>query len=592
VKILAVRAENFLSFHTFAWMGIDDHLNVILGPNDSGKSNLLSAIRAMVEGIPLGRIPDWQPRFRHSGSAGNSIRIELDIELTTDREKQLLVGFFSSAFSENIEGTLRHFSRPVIAAISDHLAATLTPEHLAPLLRGTLATDVEDDGRLTTVFREIPGGIPIWWEIHGTEDGPFLSNDQPDSKPTTTMFDLWEGSLRGSSLDNLIDLKQNGTGKPPPPDLSQALPEFQGRAKPALTDHFSHLPTHRRFLNLAGVRASQGMTYGPHYLWGLLLKEAFVFTDNVRATPRMNVRARDLSASELKFSSGSDLAVQLIRLKNRGAAERDQYERIQDTFRKLSSKQFDVGIQANDVGSEQIDDQLDLTVTTRTPAGDIPLSSSGAGLLEMLFVSAALSFRDHVVLLDEPASNLHPGVQRTLLQLLESRRHDQFFMITHSANLVPSEITGNVVRMYSEGARTKLAHVTASQSPDNYVDAINKEWRGSSDARALPFSSGVILVEGATEIGALPRWWHEVNGATLDSLNITLYDVGGKSGFGKWMWCLTQVGVIIPDGLRRHSISGVHWPPGVRERDTLRRWDARRLLGRRSGGRGSRADGG
>jgi energy-coupling factor transporter ATP-binding protein EcfA2 len=524
-------------------MNIDENLNIIVGPNDSGKSNLLNTIKAVVEGLPIGRIPDWLPDFRHWGSTDSPIRIEIDVELTSEREKQLLVSFFASAFSENIEGTLRHFDRPIIAAISECLAANMASEHLEPLLRGTLAVGVKDDGRLTTLFRGLPGGVPVWWEIQGVEDGPFLSNAKPDRKPTTTVFALWEGALKGSELDSLIELKQNGTGNPPPPDLRRALVDFPGRVAPALTDHFSYLPTHRRFFNLAGVRAQQGMTYDSQYLWKLLLEDTFVFTENVRAAPRMNVLARDLSTSNMEFATGSDLAVQLARLKNGGAEERDQYERIQSTFNQLSGKYFDVGIHRSDLRSTEDEERLDLTLTTRTPHGDKPLNRSGAGLTEMLYVSMAVSFKNRVVLLDEPASNLHPGVQRNLLHLLESRLPEQFFMTTHSANLIPTQITGNVVRLYSEGAETKPAKVTVSEAPSNYVEAINKEMRGSSDARALPFNTGVILVEGPTETGALPSWWREVNGVSLDSRNITLYDVGGKSGFGKWMWYLSQLTV-------------------------------------------------
>jgi hypothetical protein len=40
MQIHAIHINHLLSFGTFAWKGLDPHLNVIVGPNGAGKTNL------------------------------------------------------------------------------------------------------------------------------------------------------------------------------------------------------------------------------------------------------------------------------------------------------------------------------------------------------------------------------------------------------------------------------------------------------------------------------------------------------------------------------------------------------------------------
>ena len=51
-----------------------------------------------------------------------------------------------------------------------------------------------------------------------------------------------------------------------------------------------------------------------------------------------------------------------------------------------------------------------------------------------------------------------------------------------------------------------------------HLAMIEKELRRSSDARGLLFANGVILVEGETELGALPVWYENDLGGRLKNL--------------------------------------------------------------------------
>jgi hypothetical protein len=75
-----------------------------------------------------------------------------------------------------------------------------------------------------------------------------------------------------------------------------------------------------------------------------------------------------------------------------------------------------------------------------------------------------------------------------------------------------------------------------------------------NDVRALLFASAVILFEGSTELGALPRWWASASSAGLpdpNAANIAFVDVGGDSSFGSYVEYLNAFDVpwaIVTDG--------------------------------------------
>jgi ABC-type nitrate/sulfonate/bicarbonate transport system ATPase subunit len=47
MRIDAIHLDHWLSYETFAWEELDPHLNVIVGPNGVGKTNLFHAVEAV-----------------------------------------------------------------------------------------------------------------------------------------------------------------------------------------------------------------------------------------------------------------------------------------------------------------------------------------------------------------------------------------------------------------------------------------------------------------------------------------------------------------------------------------------------------------
>jgi predicted ATP-dependent endonuclease of OLD family len=60
-------------------------------------------------------------------------------------------------------------------------------------------------------------------------------------------------------------------------------------------------------------------------------------------------------------------------------------------------------------------------------------------------------------------------------------------------------------------------------------EKLHKELR-HMDARALLFAHAVLLVEGDTELGALPVWYEKEFHESLWSKDIAVHEVGGLAG--------------------------------------------------------------
>lgn len=102
MRIHAIRVDHLLSFDTFAWEGLDPLLNVIVGPNGGGKTNLFQAVQAVYDALN----PEWaQATARwagtgHRGTDADAITIVLDLRFTAAQEQGLLCAFLAAVLCD------------------------------------------------------------------------------------------------------------------------------------------------------------------------------------------------------------------------------------------------------------------------------------------------------------------------------------------------------------------------------------------------------------------------------------------------------------------------------------------------------------
>jgi len=187
----------------------------------------------------------------------------------------------------------------------------------------------------------------------------------------------------------------------------------------------------------------------------------------------------------------------------------------------------------------------------------VPIELAGAGAWEAAILSVFLEMPSGVLVLDEPALNLHPIRQRRLLEMLSSQDR-QVLLVTHSPYMVPVDEAadlGRIVRFVLEAGTTRVCRAQRGPSAGR-EEAKWIRWLSElADVRSLLFARGVVLVEGGTEQGALSSWFAKSPEArrlgTPEDLNISIFSVGGDQKFQTFISLLSAFEipwVVVCDG--------------------------------------------
>jgi predicted ATP-dependent endonuclease of OLD family len=246
-----------------------------------------------------------------------------------------------------------------------------------------------------------------------------------------------------------------------------------------------------------------------------IIQEKFVIIEEYREKPGKGL------SNFLVTSTGKELSSMLFNLKN-GKNTEENFVRIQKNFESLFPN-----IKMNVYRDLQTNKEIDLFFTK-----DQIRSTTlfvGAGILESLLLLTHLeAYKNHIFLIDHPETHLHPHAQRRLNSIFEKTDDNQLLIITHSPYFVNFNKKSGIIRLSQKNHKTIKASAPDGLFThrdffkiDQFLDSANKE---------LFFARKVILVEGQTEIGALPIFANALD-FNLDNYGISLINVDGKKNF-------------------------------------------------------------
>lgn len=177
------------------------------------------------------------------------------------------------------------------------------------------------------------------------------------------------------------------------------------------------------------------------------------------------------------------------------------------------------------------------------PSNQEDIDLLGLGHLNILYIALKLvefEYNRHhellnIMIIEEPEAHIHTHIQKTLFENLKVvKDYTQVIMTTHSTQLSEvSDITKvNVLKINDK--------TTEVMQPTTGLDAFGKEKLGKRDVSlslcleryldakrsVLLFSKGVILVEGDGEEILLPSLIKNIFGVSLDELGIGLVNIG------------------------------------------------------------------
>lgn len=613
----SLQVENLMTFGDFR-LCLDDQRCTVVGPNGAGKSNIVrvvdlvqKAVDSVSEGYgsPRWRAADQVLRSyaaaRHHGEPPDRAAVvRLAIELTTPGERAQVGTFVRAAILHTVIQEISTGDSAIRVALAEWAEREITEERLAALFSGVIV--LRHAG-----MAHVPWEISYEFCLDAAEYswllvGPGMSHGivQADSSAARL-----SATARQPLAECLLGVPQSAS----PPVLPVPLPSFDlaqmcPGAGAAAAEPVVHTGTgiidpqftvFRRAIELLGLPAPENAgqrTFPLAYVLSAILNDGVIVVgEQLRGlgtggTPPQQLGPYPWEAlvSPTRSRAPWQLPLRLFELKNGSPDQRTRFQAVRDNFARLApGRVLDVRFQAATMnslepapiaagqvamlGRSAADDQpgpaypaavITVVVDRSDGAGmhpdDLAVQLHGGGTWEALVIAEALAdAADRLVILDEPAVTLHPTWQRALRGQIGAAA-GQFLVITHSADLVPmgnADDLASLVRVENETGQTRAHRFDHATLARDDVSRITREFALSADATSLLFARGVVLVEGETELGALPEWFNShaasTGGKRPADLDLAFWSVGGDNSFRTYLTVLRALAipwVLVCDG--------------------------------------------
>jgi len=557
MRILEIGARNFLSFDRLD-LKLDPRLTGIVGPNGSGKSNLARILRmsreVLLQGGSLG---SWAGagRLGRDIQMDPSVEARLKVELDRVEERVALAVF------------IRHALRTALPAMveAERVEFRTVPFfQLAENMKRAKAFGVElrlqwrwsEPADMTVRFTggmrslELEIQKVVWYF---TVDGWDFTWDRAQGLRVNGRT-LW-GPCAVAGIEEIRLVRREGdsvTQQIVKPHELLVLPGVYSTLEVSTTQLDPEAQQElARGLEPLGLPWEGIRSYNLYPILGGLLRWKVWITDNIRPWPAeewaLDEKSLWGSPSAVDLSDGRMLPLYLLRLSHGGREERERFQRILERFKELTGQKAAIRVRWEKSPDKQ---QLRVEIVLEDRLGDIPIRFAGAGMWEALVLSALLAEEDKVLVLDEPALNLHPPLQRRILKALRERE-GQVILITHSPYMIPLDEPQDLRRIFRFYKDEKEGATRIQTAPEGAGEADLREmlrwFRGSADVAAFLLAGGVILTEGETESGALPIWWRKSERVRRrggpEERALAVWSVGGYPGFQRYIRLLKAWGI-------------------------------------------------
>ena len=547
MRVSSVRATDFFSFDELA-LAVGPRLTVLLGPNGAGKTNVIRAIQLARQAVQFaasqtqagaGNLAVYVAARRDGAPSDSRTEVTVGIELDAERERQLAVQFVRAAIVSGLARDAK--GSPVTPVVLQWVHQQVDEDALAPLFAGELAVKVPREGgdSWEASYRFTAGQATYEIDLTGGLGGIRLEGDDR------------QNGFQYDTMSSRLGLRADSVDQAQPFDLARVLPEF-GHMTALSVEPITAQPVLdalRQFYVALGVdtRGGPSRLYGLASILDPLIRQGIAILSEARLPPRTAYGASEVPTDDDR----SWLPLRLYQLKNGGANQRERFDAVRVTYQQLTGgPAFDLTAkQLPQAGESSAESGLQINLILPGRTRDIPIEFGGTGAWEALALSELLAGRENCVLiLDEPAVNLHPVAQRRLLSRLLQGGAQQSVLVTHSPYLVPAGDRAQLAQIVRIDRSSGVSHVhRLEDGGDEGRSTWVKELAGSADARSLLFATGVILLEGDTELGALAVWFDRCPTArrlgSPEQLNVSLQCVGGDRNFRTYFEICRRFGV-------------------------------------------------
>jgi len=283
-------------------------------------------------------------------------------------------------------------------------------------------------------------------------------------------------------------------------------------------------------------------------LMGALLHKAFLFARETRNFEPKH----ELIQEKYLSDDGSNLHSYLLYLKTNHYQElRDRFVEIQEAFQQIyraSNLQFDATLRFKErkpkqevVGAEPVYDPdfAELVITDTAIGNQTTLSDAGAGVGETIFLlTKCLGIKNSVIVLDEPALHLHQTQINALVSHITKsliKNNNQLIVITHSSALLNIELFKHGNELVSVRRQNGISGVfQPTLEKKEWLEDMIPKLKHLLKPEIL-FAKAVVLTEGPSDknfLEAMSSALGETDeGMNLEANDVAVIDVGGYNGF-------------------------------------------------------------
>jgi predicted ATP-dependent endonuclease of OLD family len=224
--------------------------------------------------------------------------------------------------------------------------------------------------------------------------------------------------------------------------------------------------------------------------------------NNFIVFPEFRTKPGPNTTNAKQSPSGLELNNVLFNLKNGARHEQEKFHAIEAAFKKLFNFEFAISLNSGNKLTFYIN-ELNL---------EISHEGVGAGVIQMLnILTHIIGEKNKIFVIDEPELNLHPHKKRILLnELKKCAEHNQIIFTTHSSDFIDMEQLEKVTLMKLVKGRSIIKKFRKEIKENSYMQNVFTRLN-KTEQKEFFFARRVILVEGPTEFGALPKFAEKLN---------------------------------------------------------------------------------